>query len=70
MPLYRFSVHNGHWYDDPDGTNLPDDGAARQEALRIIHDLKKNDETGWKGWTIEVTQAGRPVWQIQFIGAR
>ena len=49
---------------------LPDDGAARQEALRIIHDLKKNDESGWKGWTIKVTDRDRQVWQISFIEAQ
>ena len=42
--------------DDPDGTELPDDGAARKWALQVIHDLKRNNETAWKGWTIEVTE--------------
>jgi hypothetical protein len=29
MTLYRLAVHNGHWHGDPEGTELPDDGAAR-----------------------------------------
>jgi hypothetical protein len=69
MPLYRFAVHNSHWHDDPDGTELADDGAAREEAIRIMDDLKKNNEATWKGWTIVVTDGDRQVCQISFIGA-
>jgi Domain of unknown function (DUF6894) len=49
MTLYRFAVHNSHWHDDPEGTELPDDEAARDVALQVIHDLKKNNETGLRG---------------------
>ena len=69
MPLYRFAVHNSHWHDDTDGTELPDDEAARDAALQVIRDLKKNNETMWNGWTIKVTQGDRQVWQIPFIEA-
>jgi hypothetical protein len=68
MPPYLFAVHNGHRHDDQEGTELPNDEAAREEALQVIRDLKKNNETGWKGWTIEVTEGDRKVWQIPFIG--
>jgi hypothetical protein len=68
MPLYHFAVHNSHLHDDPDGTELPDDGAAHKEALRIIGDLKRNNVGIWTGWTIEVTDGGRRVWQIPFLG--
>jgi uncharacterized protein DUF6894 len=64
MPFYRFAVHKGHGYDDLDGAELADDDAARQEALLIIHDLTKNNEPKWKGWTIEVKEDDRRVWQI------
>jgi hypothetical protein len=71
MPLYQFALHNGHRLDDQEATVfLPDDRAAREEALQIIHDLKKNNVSGWKGWTIEVTDGDRQVWQIPFIGAQ
>jgi hypothetical protein len=71
MPLYRITVRNGHYgYEDPDGAELTNDQAALQEALLIIHDLKKNNVSGWKGWTIEVTDGDRQVWQISFIGAQ
>jgi hypothetical protein len=69
MPLYRFALHNGHRLDDEEASELlPDDEAARQEALQIIHDLKKNNVSGWKGWRVEVTDGDRQVWQILFIG--
>lgn len=69
MPLYRFAIHNGHRIDDPEATELlPDDDAAREAALQIIRDFKKNNRAGWKGWTLEVKDADREVWQIPFIG--
>jgi len=69
MPLYRFAVHNSHAYDDldSDGAELADDEAARQEALLIIRDLNRNNEPKWKGWTIEVKEGDRRVWQIPFF---
>jgi hypothetical protein len=56
---------------------LPNDAAAREEALHIIYDLKKNiiydlkknNVTGWNGWRVEVMDGGRLVWQIPFSGA-
>jgi len=69
MPLYRFAVHNSHWFDDPDGTELTDDAAARERALQVIRNLKKNNVIAWKGWTIKVSQGDRQVWQIAFIEA-
>jgi hypothetical protein len=69
MPLYHFAVHNSHVHDDPVGTELPDDGSARVEAFQIIRDLKRNNQGMWNGWTIEVTDGDRQVWQIAFVGA-
>jgi hypothetical protein len=69
MPLYSFSLHNGHRLDEDATELLPDDAAAREEALQIIHDLKKNNVTGWKGWRVEVMDGERLVWQIPFSGA-
>jgi hypothetical protein len=70
MPLYHFAVHNSHVHDDPEGTELADDGAAREEALQIIRDLKRNNEGNWIGWTIAVRDGDRQVWRIAFIGAQ
>jgi hypothetical protein len=69
MPLYHFAVRNSHSHDDPDGTELADDEAAREAALQVIRDLKKNSGTKWNGWTIEVNEGERAVWRIAFIGA-
>jgi hypothetical protein len=70
MPLYQFAAHNGHRLDDPEGAELlPDDESARQAALHIIRDMKRNNHMAWNGWTIEVTEGNRQVWQIPFIGA-
>ena len=50
MPLYSFSLRDGHRLDDFEATELlPDDAAAREEAFQIIHDLKKNNLTAWNG---------------------
>jgi hypothetical protein len=67
MPLYSFSLRDGHRLDDREATEfLPDDAAAREEALQIIQDLKKNNLTAWNGWRVEVTDGDRQVWQIPF----
>jgi hypothetical protein len=69
MPLYHFAVHNGHLLDDPEATeSLPDDEAAHEHALQVIRDLKRNNETAWKAWTIVVTDGDRLVRQIPFVG--
>jgi hypothetical protein len=71
MPLYRFALHNGRRPDDLEATEfLPDDEAAREEALQIISDLKRNNVSGWKGWRVEVTVGDRQLWQIPFIGTQ
>jgi hypothetical protein len=51
-------------YDDPDGTELPDDAAAREYAIRVIQELQHREGDNWRGWTMEVTQGQRVVWQI------
>jgi hypothetical protein len=70
MTLYHFAVRNSHVHDDPEGTELPNDGAAHEEALQIIRDLKRNNEGMWIGWTVEVTDGVRQVWLIPYIGAQ
>ena len=68
MALYRFAVRNSHGYDILEvGSELADDEASRQEALSIIHDLTKNNEPKLKGWTMEVKEGDRRVWQIPFF---
>jgi hypothetical protein len=70
MPLYSFAVHNSHRRIESEVSELlPDDGAARGEAVGIIRDLKKNNAALWrKGWMIEVTEGDRRVCEIKFLG--
>jgi len=70
VPQYHFAAHNGHTLDDPEAAEfLPDDEAAREEALQVIQDLKRNNVGAWRGWTMEVTDGDRKVWRIPFSGA-
>ena len=66
MPRYHFAVKDAARYDDPDGTELPDDAAARDYAIRIIREVQHGEEQNWTGWAMEVRQGQRIVWQIPF----
>jgi hypothetical protein len=69
MPLYRFAVHTSHPSNESEATEaLPDDGAALEEAKRIIGALKNSDGAMRHGWTIEVTDGERTVCKITFVG--
>ena len=57
MPRYHFAVKDAARYDDPDGTEVPDDAAARDYAIRIILQVQHGEEHNWTGWTMEVRQA-------------
>ena len=43
MPHYHFAVTDTARYDEPDGTELPDDAAAREYAIRVIRELQHGD---------------------------
>lgn len=53
--------------DDPEGTDLPDDGAALIEAQIVIAELRR-DHIGHfdRGAVLEVTQNGRRVFILPF----
>jgi hypothetical protein len=65
MPIYRFTIVNGIEHDDTESIDLPDDGAARQEALKVIGELKRNSAR-WNGWTMQVLEGSCLVWTIPF----
>ena len=69
MPRYHFAVKDAARYHDPDGTELPDDAAARDYAIRVIREVQHGEEHNWRGWTMEVRQGQRIVWQIPFAEA-
>jgi hypothetical protein len=45
---------------------LPDDAAAQEFALKVMRGLVDNVDDDWTGWTMEVTEGGRPVWRLPF----
>jgi hypothetical protein len=45
---------------------MPDDATARDYAIRIIREVQHGEEHNWTGWTMEVRQGHRIVWQIPF----
>jgi hypothetical protein len=47
VPRYRFAVNGSARYDDPDGTELPDDAAARDYAIRVIRELQHGEGHNW-----------------------
>jgi hypothetical protein len=57
MPHYNFYFSNGKCVcSDAGGLDLPDDGAAREEAKLTAYDLWSDPREGvWNGWTVEVT---------------
>ncbi len=69
MARYFFHLEDGHLSDDK-GDELPNDGAARDEALRVARDLTKNRTGGKRCWVIATDLAGAEVarvpamWQV------
>ena len=69
MPRYRFVVRHSAYADledDEAGTELPDDAAAREFASKVIRGLVRQQQDDWHGWTMEVRQGARQVWQLPF----
>jgi hypothetical protein len=42
---------------------MPDDGTAREHAIKIMGEVQKHDEAGWTGHMMEVTRERRVVWR-------
>jgi hypothetical protein len=66
MPIYNFAVHNGSRLEDEDGTELPNDAAAREYALQVARELNRNNGNRWNGWKMEVIEGDRQVFDIPF----
>jgi hypothetical protein len=55
MPCYFFNLKDGRrTIRDPDGTEFPDDSAARDHATRVARELMKNTESRTRAWRINV----------------
>ena len=68
MPRYRFVVRHSAYADLEDnevGTELPDDAAAREFAAKVMRGLVQQQDD-WHGWTMEVREGQRRVWQLPF----
>jgi hypothetical protein len=69
MPRYLFDVchlDDDYLEDNPAGVELPDGAAARDFALKVMRGLVDSLDEDWAGWTMEVTEGGRPVWRLPF----
>jgi hypothetical protein len=70
MPRYFFHVRDGHDMPDDTGTELPDDDAARAEAVVLAGSLLR-DLGGqfWSGtdWFMQVVREdGKQVCELEF----
>jgi len=60
------------WFEDRSspwsraGTELPNDAAAREFAAKVMRGLLDQREDDWHGWTMEVREGQRRVWQLPF----
>jgi hypothetical protein len=60
MPRYYFNLRgHGRRDIDPDGTDLADDGQAREHAKHVALELMQGRETNTRPWRLEVCDAER-----------
>ena len=62
MPMYYFDLHDDETIADTDGTDLVNDGAARDHAVGVARELTANSigflDQSWSGWTMRVRDDG------------
>jgi hypothetical protein len=60
MPRYYFNLKRREdTLFDPDGTELPDEAAARDHALRVISELMRNANVRTRAWRLAVMDQNR-----------
>jgi hypothetical protein len=71
MPRYFFNLNDGRkLIPDPDGTELPDDQAARAYAFRVMRELARNREERTSAWRLIVCEEhGTPCFELAFAQA-
>ena len=74
MPLFYFNIHNGNGLtEDEEGRELPDEGAARAEALQGIRSILAEDVRQGRldlHGRIEVLDAAkRPLFAVTYADA-
>ena len=72
MPVYYFHLRDSVVIKDEVGTELPDDSAARNEAVRLVGGIVRDKaEEFWSDgrWSVEVQDArGGTVATLDFLG--
>ena len=67
MPRYHFVVRApDHTHDDPDGVQLPSHEAARDEAHRIVRELKEDGYHPENAVLLIHDETGQTVHSIPF----
>ena len=68
MPLYHLVLKTRHdRVPDRDGSEWPNEAAAREEAILVAHDLMRNQEIKTHAWRIEVCDEDlRPCSELLF----
>jgi hypothetical protein len=66
MPKYKFHVINGSRYEDPIGTDLPNDKAAVAEGAKVAREVKSDRELDAQDWMVEIKDGQRTVENIPF----
>jgi hypothetical protein len=56
VPRYRFTIRDTDRFDDEDGMILPDDGTAREYAIKIM------DATNWCATAEKAVPSLRVLW--------
>jgi hypothetical protein len=69
MPRYFFNLKTvRHTVRDLDGTELLDEGAAREHARGVAGELMRNSKPFTRSWRLDVCrEAGRPCFQLLFV---
>ena len=69
MANYFFTLRQGGYtISDPDGRDVPDDGAAAAHAHCVAQELMKNCELEARSWQIDVYDStGHCVVQVPFV---
>lgn len=58
MPIYHFHIEDGGRHPDREGSDLPDDEAARLQGARLLGELlKEQPEVFWQDQCLRLTVA-------------